>query len=73
MYIYHSPIGLMSIDFNRSTGEIVLKINGEPLCHYSSIDDAILDVYCHDTGYYDWDNLQGSVTPPKSAADWEKK
>jgi hypothetical protein len=63
----------MSIEFDPSTGDIFLKINGEPLCHYPSVDVAAHDVYFHETGYYDWDKLRGSVTPPKNITEWEKK
>lgn len=62
----------MCIEFDSSTGDIVLKINGESLCHYSSIDDAAKDVYSHETGYYDWDKLGNSVSAPKNITQWEK-
>lgn len=73
MYCYHSSIGVMSIEFDPSTGDILLKINDVSLCHYSSIDDATHDVYSHATGYLDWDKLRGCVVPPKNITEWEKK
>jgi hypothetical protein len=63
----------MLIEFDSSTGEIVLKINDISLCQYSSVDDAVHDVYSHATGYLDWDKLWGSVVPPKNISEWEKE
>lgn len=73
MYIYKSPIGLMAIKLNNSTGRFELIISDICYGSYHSAVAAADDVYCHVTGCYDWDNLDGKLDQvPTDIHEWEK-
>lgn len=72
MWYYHSPIGLMKISRTNS-GRFILEILDEQFS-YSSPQAAASDVYCHVTGCYEWDSLDGSVSDvPSDIRYWESK
>ncbi len=70
MWYYHSPIGVMKI-FQSNSGRFILEILGERF-FYHSPQAAADDVYCHTTGCYEWDSLDGSVLDvPSGIRDWD--
>lgn len=73
LYYYKSPIGPMYIKYDQSKGNYLLIINGIDYGHYQSPDAAADDVFCHSTGCFEWDKLDGSmIDVPTSIAEWDK-
>lgn len=71
MWTYHSPVGEMTIRYNRQTDRFELFISGIPIGSYSSADKAADDVYCFETGFPDWDSLDGAVDDvPSDISEW---
>ena len=73
MWVYESPIGLMEIKFNSSSGKYLLIINGTCYEKHNSAISAADNVYMHCTGCYEWDCLDGQVDVPHDIYEWEKQ
>lgn len=73
MFQYKSPIGIMYIYLDNNTNSFALRINNTIYGHYHSAAAAADDVYCHVTGCFDWDNLDGTILDaPTDLYEWDK-
>ncbi len=71
MWVYHSPVGDMVIK-PADDGRYVLLCNGEIYGSWISPTAAADDVYCHATGFFDWDVLAGQLDcEPSGISEWE--
>lgn len=68
MYYFRGPIGLFKI--KPYNGRYQLWFNGDIVGVYNSAVAAADDVYTHTTGCYEWDDLDGRVTPPSDLSEW---
>ena len=74
MWIYNSSIGTMKIYQNPRTGRFIIQIKDEQYGGYHSAVAAADDVYCHATGCYEWDCLDGSLLDvPTDIYEWERR
>lgn len=70
MFYYQSKVGLFTIQpFQDGFG---LFIDDDLLGVYSSAVAAADDVYTHTTGCFEWDSLDGKVTPPTDVYEWQR-
>lgn len=71
MWVYHAPIGDLFIK-RLSNGRYGLEFNGTiwESCHSPQAEAD--NVYCHCTGCYEWDSLDGLVDGPTDLSEWEK-
>ncbi|MEF7565036.1 hypothetical protein V4V35_18690 [Bacillus infantis] len=73
MYRYDSPVGPMAIAVDKRVNKYALIINDSVYGHYQSAVAAADDVYCHATGCYEWDKLDGKFTDaPTDLYEWDR-
>jgi hypothetical protein len=73
MFVYRSKIGLMKIFHDPKIERFALLINDTRYGNYHSAVAAADDVYCHVTGCYDWDLLDGEIMDaPTDIYEWER-
>ncbi len=64
----------MIIAFDKRENMLALIINDTIYGHYPTAVAAAADVYCHSTGCYDWDKLDGTIfNVPAEIFYWEWK
>jgi hypothetical protein len=72
LFVYRSPIGLIVIKYDSNVNRFALIINDVCYGHYASAVAAADDVYCHVTGGYEWDVLDGEILAPSDIYEWEQ-
>ena len=71
MWVYHSPIGNLYI-VKLPNGRYGLKYDGTIWESCSTPEAEADNVYCHVTGCWDWDQLDGKVDGPTDLSEWER-
>ncbi|MEH6945429.1 hypothetical protein [Bacillus sp. JJ722] len=72
MFTYFSCIGVMKIYLDQYKHQFALSINDTVYGYYHSAGKAADDVYCHVTGCYDWDLLEGTINDvPTNLYEWQ--
>lgn len=72
MWLYRSPIGNLYI-CQQANGSYGLVYNNTVWECCSTPQAEADNVYCHVTGCYDWDRLDGTVSDvPHDLSEWEK-
>ena len=60
----------MVIHYNKELKKYILTINETYNDYHDSKDSAASNVYMHETGYTEWDDLHGIVDPPHDISEW---
>lgn len=72
MFHMKNRIGTFWILEPEASGEkYVLGCNNDTIGEYNSLDEAVLSVVAHDTGYIEWDMAE-KVKVPKSLEEWQQ-
>lgn len=70
MWAINSPIGLIRIYLDKSSGQYCLEFSGDVFSCYNDPSGAADDIAGFVTGYVPYDSLCGSFDPPTELSEW---